>query len=387
MALAPGYAMSDAKDNGTTLIYIVDDAAVNIRLLSGMLEDEGFRTRAFQNGADAVRDAVRDGPDLVLLDVIMPDMDGYETCRRFKADPALREIPILFLSSLENAADKVKAFQAGGVDFLSKPFQFDELHVRIETHLRLRRLQAELERKNRELQKGYDRLRELETLRDNLMHMIVHDMRQPLTGLFGYLQLLKMRARDAALADMAGYVDRCMESSTALIEMVNSLLEIHRMESGVLELKKSTYSLSALADRAWDRMESLRGTRTLSRRYPAEPLTVLCDEELILRVLQNILGNALGFAPEGSTIGIEIEGVGQLAVVRIHDDGPGIAPEHHARIFEKFGQVKATDVPRAHSTGLGLAFCKLAVEAHGGTIGVESDVDKGSTFWFMIPRA
>lgn len=378
--------MGDAN-NGNTLIYIVDDAAVNIRLLSGMLQAEGFRTRSFLSGAEAAREAVRDGPDLVLLDILMPDIDGYETCRLFKADPALRDIPILFLSSLDDAADKVKAFQAGGVDFLSKPFQFEELHVRIETHLRLRRLQEELEGKNRELQKGYDRLRELETLRDNLTHMVVHDMRQPLTGLFGYLQLIRMRTRDPALADLSGYVERSLESANTLIGMVNSLLEVHRIESGALELQKAPHDLAAVADKAWDRVEALRGTRTLSRHGPPEPLLVSCDEGIILRVLQNILGNAVSFAPEGGTIRLEIEGVGDLAVVRVSDDGPGIAAEHHARIFEKFGQVETAGVPRAHSTGLGLAFCKLAVEAHGGSIGVESGLGKGSTFWFMLPRA
>jgi two-component system sensor histidine kinase/response regulator len=281
----------------------------------------------------------------------------------------------------------VRAFQAGGVDFITKPFQFEELKVRIETHLRLRRLRDELAMKNRELQRGYDRLRELETLRDNLTHMIVHDMRQPLTGLYGYLQLLRIRTRDADLADMSGYVDRSMESANALIGMVNSLLEIHRMESGTLVLQKTPCDIAALADRAWERMEPLRGTRLLEKRYPAELLTVSCDEGIVVRVLQNILGNALGFAPEGSTIAVEIEGPGNLAVVRVSDGGPGIAPEHHARIFEKFGHVETAGATRAHSTGLGLAFCKLAVEAHGGSIGVESDLGKGSTFWFMLPRA
>src|SRR3989339_730306 len=161
-------------------ILVVDDTPANLQLLTGMLKERGYRVRPVPSGKLAIQAARSQTPDLILLDVNMPEMNGYEVCEQFKADAALREIPVLFISALGETMDKMKAFAVGGVDYVTKPFQFEEVDARVQTHLKLRRLQIEQERQNRQLRESYDQLKKLEELQDNLTHMIIHDMRSPL---------------------------------------------------------------------------------------------------------------------------------------------------------------------------------------------------------------
>jgi two-component system sensor histidine kinase/response regulator len=170
-------------------ILVVDDTPANLRLLTGMLKEQGYRVRPAPNGRLALQAVRAEAPDLILLDINMPEMNGYETCEALKADEAYADIPVIFISALTETSDKIQAFQTGGVDYVTKPFQFEEVQARVEAHLTLFRLKRELEEK-------YRQLKELEQLRDSLTHMIVHDLRSPLTGTLTTLQLIKMTAGD-----------------------------------------------------------------------------------------------------------------------------------------------------------------------------------------------
>ena len=184
-------------DEARPVILIVDDTPENIDVLVGLLRDR-YTIKVATDGPRALALATAaPTPDLVLLDIMMPGMDGFEVCRQFKAREVLEDIPIIFISALSETMDKVKAFSVGGVDYVTKPFQSEEVEARIDTHLTLQRLRRELEARNRQLQEQYDQLHELEELRDNLVHMVIHDMRSPLMGLCGLLQLLQMQASDA----------------------------------------------------------------------------------------------------------------------------------------------------------------------------------------------
>ena len=163
-------------------VIVVDDTPANLQLLTGMLKERGYKVRPVPSGKLALQAAKNDPPDLILLDIMMPEMDGYEVCERLKADEKLREIPVIFISALNETMDKVRAFGVGGVDYVTKPFQFEEVDARVRTHL-------ELQRQRRKLKENYEQLRRLEELRDNLVHMIVHDLRNPLTGISGFLDL------------------------------------------------------------------------------------------------------------------------------------------------------------------------------------------------------
>ena len=175
-------------------VLVVDDTIENLRLLSDLLGEQGYEVRAVTNGRQALQAVEHDPPDLILLDINMPEMDGYEVCRRLRATERSKDVPVIFLTALTDTADKVRAFDAGGVDYVTKPFQFEEVLARVKTHVALRRAQAALA-------DSYKRLRALEQLRDDLVHMVVHDMRSPLTALLIDLRLLKGPA--AALGEVS----------------------------------------------------------------------------------------------------------------------------------------------------------------------------------------
>jgi len=191
------------NENKTATIMVIDDTPANLKLLEEMLRGRGYRVMQFPRGAMALKAAAKNPPDLILLDIMMPEMDGFEVCRRLKAEERLKEIPVLFISSLDDTDSKLKAFSEGGVDYVTKPFQETEVLAWVKTHLELRRKSLQIETQKRQLQKNYDHLRELEELRDNLVHMIVHDMRSPLTGLLGNTQLLLMRLQETEHAELA----------------------------------------------------------------------------------------------------------------------------------------------------------------------------------------
>ncbi len=360
-------------------ILVVDDTPANLKLLAGMLKEHGYKARPVPSGKLALQAAEAVPPDLILLDIEMPEMDGYEVCAKLKAHQTLRGVPVLFISALTETLDKVKAFEAGGVDYVTKPFQFDEVLARVETHLTLRRLQLDLQRR-------YEELRQLEELRDNLTHMIVHDLRSPLTGIKGYLDLLKLTATGLS-EEERGYIDQALGGVSRLVEMISSLLDVNRLESGEMPLDKREADLAALADEAIASLGGLTVDRRLVREYPDAPVRTTCDRALTRRVVANLLGNALKFTPSSGSVGVTVLKRNGAPRIEVRDTGPGIPREFFTKIFDKFGQVEARKQRKELSTGLGLTFCKLAVEAHGGTIGVESEVGKGSTFWFELPAA
>ena len=356
-------------------VLVVDDTPANLRLLAGMLKERGYKALAAPNGPMALQAARNEPPDLILLDINMPDMNGYEVCERLKADETLREIPVIFVSALNETLDKVKAFGAGGVDYVTKPFQFEEVDARVRAHL-------ELNRQRRELKDGYQRLRELERLRDNLIHMVVHDLRSPLSAVYGTLDILTRSvslSRDPKLVELA---QMGLRVTSDVLEMVKQLLDISRMEAGQMPIHRTEGDLVESARAAVNALTGLADGRRLTVRAET-PVPCVYDAEIVHRVLTNLLGNAFKFTARDGEITVFVSRVETGVRVAVTDDGNGIPPEYHLKIFEKFGQV---DGEKARfGSGMGLTFCKMAVEAHGGKIGVESELGKGSTFWFTLP--
>ena len=364
-------------------ILIVDDTPENLQLLSGMLKGRGYKARPVPSGEMALQAARSDPPDLILLDINMPEMSGYDVCERLKADPVLGPIPVIFISALNETIDKVKAFSLGGVDYITKPFQFEEVHARVETHIKLRQLQKELERQNQQLKENYDRLRKLETLRDNLVHLLIHDLRSPLAMMTGYVDLIKVKVAAKLSPTEVGYIDIVGKHTAKLLDMVTTLLDVSRMEAGEMPLNRQVCDLVALARETVDSFGILGGERRLGVESESGTVMIHADKELLQRVIANLIGNAVKFTPDGGRITVAISRKDAMVRMTVTDTGHGIPPEYHARIFEKFGQVDRQ--ARRYSSGLGLTFCKLVVETHGGTIGVESEVGKGTAFWFTLP--
>jgi signal transduction histidine kinase len=249
------------------------------------------------------------------------------------------------------------------------------------------RQKEQLAEQNARLAEQKERLEALEKLREDLTHMIVHDMRTPLTGMMGSLQMLTgghagvLPAQGHELASLA------MSSTQTLLGMVNDLLDVGKIEAGQMALEKAPVPIAAMARSALDQVRAIADQRAirLIEDLPYDLPAVCADEDMVRRILVNLLGNALKFTPGKGEVALEARSRVDAVLVRVRDTGEGIPEEEQERIFEKFGQVESRKGGRKMSTGLGLTFCKLAVEAHGGTIGVESAPGQGSTFWFTLP--
>ncbi len=319
----------------------------------------------------------------------MPEMDGLDVCRHLKADDRLNRIPVIFISALNDTSNKVRALAEGGVDYVTKPFKAGEVLARIRTHLRISRQQAQIETQKRQLQESFQRLSELETLRDNLVHMVAHDMRSPLLAVTGHARMilsdLEGTGRDKPAQDTRAILDLC----GTLQKMISTLLDISRLETCQMPLNIQAGDPGKLICRVQSSMGVVGGRSAVEWHPPVptkEDMTALFDEEITRRILENLLINAFNFAGKDVKVRISTVSTETAIKIRITDNGPGIAPELQGHIFEKFSRAPAGFDDTGHSTGLGLAFCKLAVEAQGGEIGVQSEAGSGSTFWFTLPK-
>jgi len=354
--------MTTPAQQETPSILVVDDTPANVLMLVRMLTERGYKPRPVLSGKLALQAARAEPPDLILLDVTMPEMNGYEVCEQLKADATLKDIPVIFISALDDTLDKVKAFSVGGVDYVTKPFRLDEVCARVKTHLRLRRL---------------------ERLRDDLTHMIVHDLRNPLAVICGFLDILESHEVQTLSVGTRDLVTAARQSAEDLLNMIGSILDVSKMGAGAMKLQREPCDLDALIRAVVAATQPLPDRRTVAFDTPAASCAIAVDVGLIRRVLQNLLGNALKYTPAGGAVRLVVTPASGAIRVAVSDTGPGIAPEYHQRIFEKFGQIE--NRKNRLGTGLGLTFCKLAVEAHGGHIGVESEMGKGSTLWFSLP--
>lgn len=365
---------TSSRNNGVDVLAI-DDNRNNLLLLCGMLKERGFRVRPATSGKLGLQAAKFMPPDVILLDVNMPDMDGYEVCRELKQSEVLKQIPVIFLSALGESMDKLRAFESGGFDYITKPFKIEEVAARIDTQVTIRRLRQDL-------QKRYEELQEAEQLRDKLVNLIVHDLRNPLgvvlTSLDYILYRNNLNSSDAQLLDSA------LGQANLMNGMIDDMLDIGRLEGNKMPIKAAEQDIPAVLEEARASV-ALRGQRLMLDLFAA-PGTAVFDRELVRRVLTNLIGNAAKFTPEGGTIEISVKEAAEGTRFEVRDSGPGIPAEYHERIFEKFGRVEAAQSLKGRSTGLGLTFCRLAVEAHGGRIGVESEVGQGSLFWFTLPK-
>ena len=214
--------------------------------------------------------------------------------------------------------------------------------------------------------------------------MIVHDLRSPLTTVTGYVDALEQMASDKLNPDEAKCVAEAKRGAVDMRDMITTLLDVSRLEAGEMPLRLQDYNLAEIAREAANRFTPVLRGRTLRCEVPAEPVSISCDADVIRRILENLISNALKFTKSSGTIRVRVQRNAADATISVSDDGEGIPPDQHEHIFEKFGQTDSGGKHR-HSTGLGLAFCRLAVEAHHGKIGLESEPGKGSTFWFTLP--
>jgi signal transduction histidine kinase len=371
-------------------ILIVDDEEVNVKLIKSILAPENYNLISALSGSEALSMLTPNHPDLILLDVMMPEMDGFETCRRIKLNKNTKIIPVLMVTALNEIEDRLKALDCGADDFLSKPVDKIELRIRVKSLLRIKEYHDELIERYEEIEKKNVQLQELEEFKDGLLHMIVHDLKNPLFAISGNIELLLLDKENFSETQSVAAAN-CLSSCQDLKEMVQQLLEINKLENKKLQLNKETTALVPLIDETLNQLLKRAEEKQISINFVnANGIsTIPIDSHLIRRVISNLVDNGIRHTPKGGRIEVtsELEQSKNDLCVSVRDTGTGLDPAHHHKIFNKFEQVKLKSRGVSIGTaGLGLAFCKLAVEAHGGNIWVESEGEgKGSTFRFTIP--
>jgi signal transduction histidine kinase len=362
-------------------LLVIDDDAANREVLCRRLERQGHDVQTVSSGLDAMRILGETAFDLVLLDIMMPEMDGYEVLGRIKSDTALQHIPVIMISALNELQSVVRCVEAGAEDYLTKPFNATLLKARIGACLEKKRGRDRESALFEQLQSNYKRLQELEQQRDDMRNMIVHDLRTPLTALMIGVEMME---NDRGLSEMQHEVMAIAAGGgRTLLGMINDLLDVEKMESGSAQLQYEDVNAASLVAEAVAQVASLaEESRTTVVIDVAADLPVFSgDPKKLCRTLVNLIGNAIKFTGAGAvTVSAYQDDPGTIRF-SVLDTGPGIPAESFGRIFEKFGQLDSRRV----GTGLGLAFCKLAVEAHGGRITVDSTPGQGSTFSFTIP--
>jgi two-component system sensor histidine kinase/response regulator len=372
------------------IILVADDVPANVELLFDQLHVLGFRAIAANDGPSALRTCFEQHPDLCILDVSMPAGDlgvddrstGFEVCRRIKRDPRTKSIPVIFVTALNDTTDRVKAIEAGGDDFLTKPHNRLVLGARVRSLLKLKAATDSLEDTLR-------KLREVEKMRDDLMKMIVHDLKTPLTSVLATTEMM-MDEDFGPLNDQQKKMLRDAEGKAEdLLCLIGDLLEVSRLEEATLTLDLKPIAPGALLNEIVHessiRFQQEGATATIDVSDDAPVFEA--DKALLKRVLGNLVQNALTHSATAVKIQLNARKEGEGILFTVADNGPGIAPEYHEVIFRKFERAKSPNMPRTRSSGLGLAFCKLVVEAHGGRIWVQSAGEgKGSAFHFRLPR-
>lgn len=354
---------------------MVDDEPINRALLVRLLAKEGHEVVEAGSGEEALT-LVRDcSPDVILLDVMMPPPDGFQVCQQLKSDPETAAIPVLLVTSLADREARLRGIRDGANDFLTKPIDPTETLLRVRNAVRSKKL-YDLS------QVRYRRQVELESLKDNMMQAIVHDLKTPLTSMAGYARLLEESLGRRASEEERTYLRRVIANGDSLLEMISSVLDVARMESGDFALTRARVSLPDLLTE----VEVLLGPLVpedgrLTTSCP-EALECDLDRELIRRVLCNLGENALRSLPlSGGLLNISVTSSGGCVRFSVQDNGRGIPADALDRIFDRFAQAAGGE---KHTFGLGLSFCEMAIKAHGGKIEVESQLGSGTQFFFHL---
>ncbi len=399
-------------------ILIIDDMPFEVKLLSIFLNKMGFKVLAAYNGQKGIQAAELAQPDLILLDVVMPGIDGFEVCEKLKNHPKTQDIPIIFMTARSTEIlDKIKGFELGAADYIAKPFEHQDVLARINTHLKLHHLQQQLRLQNQQLQEEVNRRKQAEKslqeernglvertvylseanaklahiarLKDEFLANMSHELRTPLNAILGISEALQEEIY-GSLNDLQRKSMRTLEDSGRhLLALINDILDLSKIEAEKLTLQIGTVSVDQICQ-AILRMtkevaykKQIRVSTTID--YTLE--TMQADERRLKQILVNLLSNAIKFTPAGGSVKLEVIGDAEHGVVNfsVRDTGIGIAKEQIKDIFEPFMQLDGSLNRMQEGSGLGLSLVYRLTEMHGGSISIESEVDQGSCFTISLP--
>lgn len=356
-------------------ILVVDDTPANLRLLHKLLGGEGYDVRVAPSGDLALRSVHEAPPDLVLLDVVMPRMDGFAVCRALKADPTTRDIPVIFVSALGDTEQKLQAFDVGGVDYVTKPFQSTEVLARVRVHLDLLRHRRELQTLNLKLQRSNQEL-------EQFAQVAAHDLKGPLQGIVGFAELLILtvgaQVSEEAREHLAFIANRAIRMS----DLIDNLLRYARLSTDTVPLEP--VDLKAVATEVCADLDA-RIVELGGRVEIGELPWVKADETQMWQLFENLIANALKFHRPGCPPVVELHSTSmdRVASISVRDHGIGFDDSDKDKVFQIFRRLP--DHSTYDGVGIGLAVCKKIVERHGGSIDASSKQGRGATFTFTLP--
>lgn len=376
-----GTAASGPRLQGRRIL-VVDDDRLNIRILVGILQTEGYVIAEAESGERALELYETFRPDLLLLDVVMPGIDGFATCRELHKRYGEFVAPVIFITAKNESDDVVEGLAAGGVDYLPKPFRRKEALARIRTHLQNRILV--------EQQKSLvDQLTEANSAKNKLLGMAAHDLRNPLASIRGLAEFLADGTVGDLTPDQADLVKTIRETSLSMLTLLNELLDVATIEAGELKVQRESHDLSELVEKAvyLNNINASRKNTKIQFTSQVKPALVRIDSSKIRQVLDNLMSNAVKFSPPGSTIHVKVSEYanGNGFVIAVQDQGPGIPEDERHRLFKDFGTLSVKPTGGEKSTGLGLAICRKIVEAHRGAITAANLPGGGCEFSVSLP--
>jgi two-component system sensor histidine kinase/response regulator len=359
-------------------ILIVDDVVSNVLLLKILLTNEKFQVCTANCGNMCIEQARAEKPDLILLDVMMPDISGFDTAVILKKDPELKDIPIIFLTALNSPADLVKGFQVGASDFLSKPFNKEELLVRVMHQIALVAAKRLIEKQNREL---------LATInnRDKMYSVIAHDLRSPMASIRMVLNLaVAAISPDVVGQEIFDLIDKANKESEDVHDLLDNLLKWTKIQTGRLSVVTQDLDLNDIIPGVVDIFEMIAATKKITLSYSGSSVIVRADNDMLKTIVRNFMSNAIKFSPEGSTIEITVTTPdADFAKISVRDHGVGISAERLGGIFHKGETTYGTG--GEEGSGLGLQLCQDFARKNGGEAMVESVEGEGSTFSVTVP--
>ena len=360
-------------------ILIVDDVVSNVLLLKILLSNEKFQVCTANNGTTCIEMARKEHPDLILLDVMMPDMNGFDTATVLKREEGTKDIPIIFLTALNTPQDLVHGFQVGASDFLTKPFNKEELVMRVTQQISLVAAKRIIEKQNAELRATLDN-------RDKMYSVIAHDLRSPMASIRMVLNLVVASATPEAVGpELYALLDQANRESEEVHDLLDNLLKWTKSQTGRLTVVKQDLDLNDIIPGVVEIFESIAFTKRikLDLQKTDAPLVVNADNDMLKTVVRNFLSNAIKFSPEDSSIEIIMAPEGDMAKVSVRDHGVGIAADRLGSIFHKGETTYGTG--GEEGSGLGLQLCQDFARKNGGDCTVESVEGAGSTFSVLIP--
>jgi signal transduction histidine kinase len=361
-------------------ILVVEDDRLNARIISSILRPEGYVTSEVSSGEAALATFAEFHPDLVLLDVVMDGINGFETCRRLKADPTAANVPIIFITAKNQPDDIVAGLEAGGVDYVVKPFQPREMIARIRTHLQLRALLEHQLHLINDLSKA-------NAAKNHFLGIAAHDLRNPLTSIRGLSEFMLDGSSGELSEDQRAMIRSVHSATHVMLDLLNELLDISIIESGEMRLDLTPTNLADLVTDAvfLNGLTAARKQMKIACRPFKPSRALLIDSRKLRQVVDNLLSNAIKFSPPGTTITVEFTEDGTNQTISVQDQGPGIPLGEMNMLFTSFGKTSVKPTGGEKSTGLGLAICRKIVEAHRGTISATNRESGGADFRIALP--